>query len=145
MLIVGIGFMAVGLGIVAKVETMHQLMASVFVISIGTILSRAGEQIVTAGMAIPASRGAYFGVGALSLAIGGALGNLIGGFMYDIGHNTGHPEVPWLVFLAIGLATVLGLSRIHGPVQAALANPRSVRVRLLSEPALTAAESRTAS
>jgi MFS family permease len=72
-------------------------------------------------MASPTARGSYFGVAALSLAIGGGLGNFAGGFIYDYGVKSGQPALPWLIFLAVGAVAVAGLWRIRAKVSTATA------------------------
>jgi len=119
MLIFGIGLTALGMGLVASAINVPLLLGCVFIISMGTILSRPGEQIVSAGMADPAARGSYFGVAALSLAIGGGLGNFAGGYIYDYGQRTSRPELPWFIFAIVGAITVSGLWRIRSAVQVA--------------------------
>lgn len=116
MLIAGVALVATGMGLVAVSTTVPLLLGSVVVISLGQILTRPGEQTVSAGLASPAARGSYFGVAALSLAIGGSLGNFTGGLIYDYGDSTGHPEIPWIVFMIVGLLTCAGLWRIRASV-----------------------------
>jgi DHA1 family multidrug resistance protein-like MFS transporter len=54
--------------------------------------------------------GSYFGINSLALGIGGGVGNLSGGLLYDLGKSLAFPELPWLVFCAAGLATAAGLA-----------------------------------
>ena len=116
MLVAGVALTAVGMGAVAGVASVPALLACVFVLSIGTILARPAEQTVAAGLADPAARGAYFGAGALSLAVGGGLGNVVGGVVYDLGQRLGVPALPWLVFAVVGLAAAFGLGRMGAAV-----------------------------
>lgn len=129
MLIVGIGLITLGTIAVAGAETVPLLLLCVVVISFGTILARPGEQTVSASLADPVARGSYFGVAALSVAIGGGLGNLSGGLIYDFGENVGHRELPWFIFGIVGVATVAGLWHIRAAVQNA-----NVEVRARSAP-----------
>ncbi len=129
MLVLGIGLIAVGMGAVAGAVNIPLLFTCVFLISFGTILARPGEQMVCAGMADPAARGSYFGVAALSLAIGGGFGTYAGGVIYDAGLDADRPEIPWIVFAAVGLIAVAGLWRIrHDVLEASRQrNPTPVR------------------
>jgi MFS family permease len=72
------------------------------------VLARPGQETVTANLADPAARGTYFGVAALSLAVGGGLGNYLGGLIYDMGGDGGN-QMPWMIYAAIALASALGL------------------------------------
>jgi DHA1 family multidrug resistance protein-like MFS transporter len=125
MLVAGIGLIALGMGLVAGAVTTPLLLGCVAVISVGTILARPGEQMVTAGMADPTARGSYFGIAALSLAIGGGMGNFAGGYIYDYGTASGRPALPWFVFAIVGAVAMIGLWRMRSAVRAASARAQS--------------------
>jgi DHA1 family multidrug resistance protein-like MFS transporter len=116
MLVVGVVVTALGMGLVGAASNVPVLLACVFIISLGSVLVRPGEQTVTAGLAAPAARGSYFGVAALSLAIGGGLGNYTGGLIYDYGERSNMPALPWLVFGGIGLIAAAGLWRLGAKI-----------------------------
>jgi DHA1 family multidrug resistance protein-like MFS transporter len=109
MLIAGVAIAAVGIGSVALTGSFGPFLVSVFVLSVGTVLVRPGERTVTAALADPAARGSYFGVGSLSVAIGGGLGNWAGGLLYDAGQRSDMPAMPWIVFGVVGLGAAAGL------------------------------------
>jgi MFS transporter, DHA1 family, multidrug resistance protein len=117
-LIVGVIVTATGMGLVGLATTVPVLLACVFIISIGSILVRPGEQTVTAGMAVPAARGSYFGFASLSLAIGGGLGQYTGGVIYDYGQRADLPALPWSIFCLVGLVTSAGLWQLRIAVKA---------------------------
>jgi MFS transporter, DHA1 family, multidrug resistance protein len=52
----------------------------------------------------------YFGFNALSLAIGGAVGQLLGGWLYDIGQRHDATYLPWLTMSAVGVVVVASLA-----------------------------------
>lgn len=108
MLTAGTAITAIGLGLVGLASGVTGVLVAAAVFSVGSVLARPGEQTVTADLADPAARGTYFGVAALSLAIGGGLGNVLGGVIYDLGQRNGLPALPWLIFCLIGLATAAG-------------------------------------
>ena len=117
MLVLGIALTVIGMVAVGLAAGVPALLAAVAVISLGTVLCRPGEQTVTANLADPAARGSYFGVAALSLAIGGGLGNFAGGVIYDYGETVDRPELPWLVYGLVGAAAAAGLWRMRGRVR----------------------------
>ena len=119
MLVGGIAFIAAGTALIAAAVNVPALLLVVAVISFGTILARPGEQTVSAGLADPIARGSYFGVAALSVAIGGGFGNLTGGLIYDYGERIDRPELPWIVFGLVGAATVAGLWHIRDAISQA--------------------------
>jgi DHA1 family multidrug resistance protein-like MFS transporter len=108
-LVAGVAVTALGLFGVAVAGGVVGLLLAAFVFSCGTVLVRPNEQTVTAEMAHPRALGSYFGVAALSVAVGGGLGNVAGGVLYDLGTRTDHPALPWTVCGAIGLAAAAGL------------------------------------
>jgi DHA1 family multidrug resistance protein-like MFS transporter len=127
-LIVGMALMAVGLGAIAVAHDVPGLLACVVVFAIGTLLASPSQQTVTAALANPAALGSYFGISSLALAFGGGIGNLSGGLLYDIGKQIGMPQLPWLVFLLVGLASTAGLTLL-------LSNQRKTSLQPASQPA----------
>jgi DHA1 family multidrug resistance protein-like MFS transporter len=116
MLVAGIGLNAIGMIAIGWAGSLWVLLGCVFVLSIGMVLARPGQQTITAGLASPEALGAFMGIGALSLAIGGGAGNFFGGVVYDMGVNRETAWLPWVVFGSIGLASAFGLI----PIRAAL-------------------------
>ena len=109
MLAVGMVLMACGFGAIAFVQTTPLLLAAVTLYVCGSLLAMPSQQTASAELANPLALGSYFGVGALSLAVGGGVGNLAGGFLYDMGQAWQWPALPWLTFLGVGLVTGTGL------------------------------------
>lgn len=112
-LIVGVAVMALGLGMVVWVTTVTQLYVTIFFFALGTVLGVPTANTVTASMANPLARGAYFGVGALALAVGGGLGQLAGGVLVDWSHMWHWPALPWLVFSITGIVAAVGLTLFY--------------------------------
>lgn len=81
-MVIGVGLLAVGM-----FNHVVGVLFAAAIFSIGAVMARPGQETVTANLADPSARGAYFGVAALSLAVGGGLGNLVGGLIYDIGKD----------------------------------------------------------
>jgi len=108
-LVVGVAGTAVGLLAIGFAPHVGALLAAVFLFSLGTTLVRPNEQTVAASLADRSALGSYFGVAALSIAIGGGLGNVAGGYLYDIGQRLDQPALPWLVCALVGFASAAGL------------------------------------
>lgn len=108
-LIAGMVVMATGLVAIGFAAHVPVLLAAVAVYSFGQLLASPSQQTVTASFANPVAVGSYFGVAALSLAFGGSLGNLSGGFLYELGEHLDTPALPWLIFAAIGSVAAVGL------------------------------------
>lgn len=124
MLILGIFIMAMGLGSVALVTSIWHLYAAISFFALGTVLVMPNAQTVVAKMANPSARGAYMGVSSLSLAIGGGIGQILGGTMVDIAARLEVPSLPWVVSALVGIAAALGLHHFYSRNTNAVENPR---------------------
>jgi DHA1 family multidrug resistance protein-like MFS transporter len=111
-LIVGMALMALGLAAVAAATSMPLLLGCVTIFTLGSILATPTQQSVTASLADPRALGTYFGVNALALAFGGALGNFSGGLLNDAARDLGLPALPWLTFGLLGLGAAIGLAML---------------------------------
>ncbi|WP_034386469.1 MFS transporter [Deinococcus sp. YIM 77859] len=97
------------LGLMGFAVTFPQLLACVALYSLGTMLVYPTQQTLTARLAPPGLTGSYFGFSAISLGLGGAVGNLLGGVLMDAGERAGLPLLPWLTLMGVGVLTALGL------------------------------------
>lgn len=109
LLIAGVTIMAVVIFMVGFTTGITTLLIAAAFFSIGSVLASPGQETVLANLAAPSARGAYFGVAGLSLAVGGGLGNYLGGTLYDIGTHPGRGMLPWTIFCLVGLAAVGGM------------------------------------
>jgi DHA1 family multidrug resistance protein-like MFS transporter len=112
-LVLGITIMSSGLGAIALAWNVWAFLGCVVLYALGSLLAMPSQQTVTANLANPAALGSYYGVNSLALALGGGLGNLCGGLLYDVGKASGFQELPWLVFLGVGLMSAAGIWRLH--------------------------------
>jgi DHA1 family multidrug resistance protein-like MFS transporter len=77
---------------------------------------------VTAERAPAGMLGAYFGFGALAIAVGAGAGQVTGGWLYDLAVRWQQPAVLYGSFGVIGLVSTLGLTRLRlGGAQPGLA------------------------
>lgn len=116
-MIIGKALMALGLGAVAAAGDIGFLLACVAIFTLGSILATPTQQSITASLADPRALGSYFGVNALALAFGGALGNLAGGALTDAARRVGQPALPWLTFALLGLGSAIGLAMLAERLQ----------------------------
>jgi DHA1 family multidrug resistance protein-like MFS transporter len=128
-LIVGMALMALGLAAVAAATTMPLLLGCVTIFTLGSILATPTQQSVTASLADPRALGTYFGVNALALAFGGALGNFSGGLLTDAARDLGIPALPWLTFGLLGLGAAIGLAMLAELLQRRPATAHLVEAR----------------
>ncbi len=118
LLVWGMAILSLGIGMVGLAGGVPTLLLATFVFSIGVILARPGQETVTANLADPAARGTYFGVAYFSMAVGGGLGNLVGGVAYDFGLEHDLQLATWVMFAAIGAISTLGLWLNRAPFSA---------------------------
>ena len=79
--------------------------------TVGYLVSRPMIDILVAHLAHPRALGLYAGFSALSIGVGGGLGNFFGGWLYDLGKALHWPLLPWMVFAAVGICTAWQLAR----------------------------------
>lgn len=103
---------AVALGLMGLAQTFAQLLACVALYSLGTMLVFPMQQTLTARLAPEGLVGSYFGFSAISLGLGGAVGNFVGGALVDAGHRLDFHLLPWLTLLLVGLVTAAGLTGV---------------------------------
>jgi DHA1 family multidrug resistance protein-like MFS transporter len=142
LLVWGMAILSFGIGMVGLATGVPSLLLATFVFSIGVILARPGQETVTANLADPAARGTYFGVAYFSMAIGGGLGNLVGGVAYDFGLDHDLQLATWVLFAAIGAASTAGLwlnrvpfGVVRGEDEAVEASAPPVEGTIQAEPA----------
>ncbi len=112
--IAGLALHAIAFLGLANARGRLDLLGCVALIAIGMLIARPGLQSLTVDLADQRAIGSYLGVNSLSLGIGGALGSLGGGALYDLGDRLSLPALPWLVFTGLALATALSLARLVG-------------------------------
>ncbi|PKH26298.1 multidrug transporter MdtH [Enterobacterales bacterium CwR94] len=114
-LMAGLLLMTLSLLPVGLAQTLPAIFLLICTFYLGLIIAEPARETLGASMASPHARGSYMGFSRLGLALGGALGYAGGGFMLDIGRETGQPELPWLLLATIGFLTLLALWRQFSP------------------------------
>ncbi|MCG8353611.1 MAG: MFS transporter [Chloroflexales bacterium] len=109
-LVLGLTFMALGLGVIALVQSFPALLICIVLFAIGVLLAAPTQQTVTAALADPRALGTYFGVSSMALAFGGGIGNFVGGWLFDLARLLNWPALPWIIFCTAGLICAAGLS-----------------------------------
>lgn len=106
---IGLGLIAVGLS-----NGFSGVLIAAGIFATGAVMARPGQETVLANLARPSARGTYFGIAALALAVGGGLGNYLGGVIYDVGGGAASP-LPWTIFGGVALLTavLLWINRIR--------------------------------
>ncbi len=108
-IVAGMVLIAFGMALIAAGSGLLLFYAGLFFFSLGSVLATPSTQTVTAQMADDRARGAYFGVGSLSMAVGGGLGHFLGGALIDVAARQQMPALPWLIFAGVGFVSAAGL------------------------------------
>lgn len=111
-LVLGVTIIALGAGAIALAHTFAAFLVCVAAFSVGAILVRPTMQNLIASMANPQALGTFLGFSSLSLALGGAIGNVAGGWLVEYAGARHWPQLPWMIFCAVGLASAFGLFRL---------------------------------
>mgnify|MGYP003589179274 FL=1 len=108
-LMAGLGIMTLAMVMVALVNTLLPLFALIGLFYLGSSLAEPARETLLTSLANPTARGSYMGFSRIGLAFGGLAGYLGGGWLYDLGHQTGLLALPWLILGVIGVMTLLAL------------------------------------
>lgn len=109
-MIVGIGFATLGMFLLALSANIWVFMAGIFIFSIGEMTAHP-KFISYIGQIAPESRKAmYMGYIFLYGVIGSSIGSILGANLYvHYVDNLKNPQLLWIIFSCIGLATIIGL------------------------------------
>ncbi|MFA9432636.1 MFS transporter [Egicoccus sp. AB-alg2] len=102
-LLLGGGLLAIGFAPVAAA-----LYLGVVVFTLGQVLCQPMMNSLVSRFADPDRMASFFGVNGLALAVGGVLGNVGGGVLYQLAEQPAYRSLPWLVFgcWAVGVAVL---------------------------------------
>ncbi len=114
-LVIGSTLISLGIGGLCFASNINLLISCVVLFALGGVLTRPTQQTLNATLANHNALGAYLGVSAISLAVGGSLGNVVGGWLVDVSINWNFLALPWLVFMIIGIISSIGLALLKLP------------------------------
>lgn len=106
---------AVGMALVFVGPLTAVLFVGVVIFALGRMVSGPVINAVTAHMAPTGRLGAYFGFGALAIAVGAGGGQVAGGALYDLAQRLHQPALLWGCMLLVGAVVVAGLTRLRLP------------------------------
>jgi DHA1 family multidrug resistance protein-like MFS transporter len=99
---VGVGFAAL-----AGIPAAASLLVFTVIFSLGELLVVPTLDNLASLLAPPQALASYLGVASAGWAIGGAIGNLLGGALYTLAHEASAYWILWLGDASLGLATAL--------------------------------------
>lgn len=108
-LMAGLFLMTLSLLPVGMTSSVQQLFALICLFYFGIIIAEPARETLSAELADYRARGSYMGFSRLGLALGGALGYIGGGWLFDTGKAASQPGLPWMMLGIIGFITFLAL------------------------------------
>jgi DHA1 family multidrug resistance protein-like MFS transporter len=99
---IGVGFAAL-----AGIPAAASLLVFTVIFSVGELLVVPTLDNLASLLAPPQALASYLGVASAGWAIGGSIGNLLGGALYTLAHEASAYWILWLGDAALGLATAL--------------------------------------
>ena len=104
--------LALGIAVMGLWDSAAGLFVGVGIFTLGQIFAQPTMNAVAAGYATDGSIASYFGVQGLAFAIGGVVGNAVGGLLYTVAEGSGVvATLPWFAFLAGGVLLAVLLQR----------------------------------
>lgn len=113
--LIGIGtlVMSIGLFLLAFADTLWLLMADAFLYALGTMIAVPNLVDMVPRFAHKEHVGAYYGFNGYSLAIGGSIGQFVGGWVYDISLLLHAAWLPWTLCLLVGVVVAWKLYQME--------------------------------
>lgn len=112
-MIAGYSFLAISVIPMLFRQTPWSLMLFVIGLSFSLIFINPAYQTVVGNLADKKMGGAYYGFSLLSMAVGGFLGNVVGGMSLDLVKEYGLDFFPWMIILTLSLTSIVGLFLLH--------------------------------
>lgn len=106
-------FIGLSLIILGYSEQLLPLIIALTSISFGSMLLLPFFQDYVADIAPKESLAAYFGFSNMAMAVGGALGNLLGGILYDVFMEVSKPQWFWLLLSLICILPIIGVTKLE--------------------------------
>jgi len=105
-------FMGLSFVILGYSEQTLPLITALISIAFGSMVLLPSFQDYVAYIAPKESLAAYFGFSNMAMAIGGSLGNLLGGVLYDLFIEISKPQWFWLLLSIICILPIIGVTRL---------------------------------
>lgn len=115
-LVLGLVVMSLSTGAIGLIDSFGSFLFCVVLFSLGALLTRPTQQALTAALADKNALGSFMGFSYLGLAIGGGLGNWLGGWLMDIANDPSLTALPWTVYCVVGLVSAFGLYQLDQPL-----------------------------
>ncbi len=113
--LIGLGGLVMGIGLFcfSFSDSLWMIMLDAVIFATGTMISMPYLIDMVPLFAPKEELGAYYGFNGYSLAIGGSIGTLFGGYMYDLGIKWHMPWFTWSICLLVGCLVAVGLYQMQ--------------------------------
>lgn len=103
--LIGIGtlVMSLGLFLLTFADSLWVLLLDVFLYALGTMIAVPHLVDMVPRFAPKELVGAYYGFNGYSIAVGGSLGQILGGWVYDTSQQLQADWLPWTICLLVGI------------------------------------------
>ncbi|MNQ90691.1 multidrug resistance protein MdtH [compost metagenome] len=98
--------LAGGLFTMGMMSSMWGIYAGVITFMIGQVFLQPMMNTMVSNYAGTEQIASYFGFNSFALSIGAILGNVGGGYLYDLGNLLGWHGLPWVCFFVFGLVNI---------------------------------------
>jgi DHA1 family multidrug resistance protein-like MFS transporter len=106
--------LAAGLFTIGMTGSMLGIYTGVIAFMIGQVFLQPMMNTMVSEFAGSGSIASYFGFNSFALSIGAMLGNVGGGYLYDLGMVIGWRALPWICFLLFGLMNICFMLKEQG-------------------------------
>lgn len=109
--LIGIGSLVAGLGmfLVSFANSFAFLLVCVVLYALGRLVVEPMVAVLVSDYATESTMASYFGFSSLAMGFGGVFGSFLGGFLYDLGLQTGITGLCWWFFGFLGVAVMIGM------------------------------------
>ncbi|WP_400163991.1 MDR family MFS transporter [Brevibacillus sp. TJ4] len=113
--LIGIGTLVMGAGLflLTFADSLWLMLINVFLYALGTMIAVPNIVEMVPQFAPKELVGAYYGFNGYSVAIGGSLGQIAGGWVYDLSKQLQMDWMPWSMCLVVGLLVAWQLLRME--------------------------------
>lgn len=108
-LLIGIVIMSLSIMMIGLFTNFYFFLSSVALFTLGALLTKPTQQTLIANHADRDALGLFMGFSSLSLGIGGGIGSVSGGWLFDMSKQFAMPSLPWMVFGCVGLICAASL------------------------------------
>ncbi|MBI5877724.1 MAG: MFS transporter [Chloroflexi bacterium] len=109
-LLVAMVFISLGIGTIGVWTLPLLVVVSATVYALGDLLYQPTQYTITSELARSDALAAYFGLAAYALAVGGGVGNVLGGWLFDQAVAASRPDLVWYLYGGVGIVIAAGLA-----------------------------------